>query len=1051
MEASLRLLGSPAVHAPEGARDLPVDKPASLLYYLASRGGWVTRSELAYLYRPDAPEEVALGNVRVILHRARSRGWPGELVVEKARLRYVVDTDVAAFADAAARGDWEAALGLYRGEFLAGVEVHDAPAYGSWLDAERADLRRRWRACALGLAASLGERGEHASAAGWLRRLLRDDPLDEEALCALLAALFAAGERQAAAEAYTAFADALRSELDAEPDRETTRLFEALSAGAATPAWRVRDAPGLPRALTRFVGRSDELGALVGLLGRDDVRLVTVNGLGGVGKTRLALEAARRHLRDHPQPAWYVPLGSVTTREALFAAIADALGLASSGPRPLEAQVFDRLVLQPGLLVLDSCEGVAAEARSLAELLAAATGLRLLVTSRVALGLSVETLFPLGGLAVPPREDADPLAYDAVRLFADRVAARTAGARLGRDDLAAAAELARRVDGMPLALELAASAARTLSVQELLARLEEGLGVLTTDAPDVPERHRSLLALLAEATDALDARERAALPRLALFPGGFTATAAEEVADVHPALLQGLAKAALVRRTEAGPFVMHELVRRQALGGLDPAERRALEASYVAYYLELLREQRRALRGAGHAAARRVLTAEMPNLRHAVELAARADVAAIADAMGPLDAALSYLGESGLGVGLFARLAEGFESAGDAVLAARARASQARMLFGAGRIAEGWEVLRAALPVLEEHDAPPLRSALCWASTTARLLGDLEEARRYAERALARAEAGGSAAELADALSVLSDVQEEAGEAAAALATAQRCAAMRRADGDLVDAIYADLKAARVLMRDLGDLDGAEAVVDAALAEARRLGDDRVRGAALNHASVVAGERGDPAAAEALYRESLALGERLGNLHHVITGRNNLAGHLNRHGALAEAHELLLGSLALCRRVGARGSVEGTLCLLGENARLRGEHLESARAYSQAFAAALETEPVNRSIAQGLSMVAKLHADVGEHERAYALSEYLLAEPLTQAPVRRLNAEVLEERRARLPPAKAGRVAAAAAAWDLRRVVADEVELLAELSRRLERSPRAARQAAPGD
>ncbi len=1051
MEASLRLLGSPAVHAPEGARDLPVDKPASLLYYLASRGGWVTRSELAYLYRPDAPEEVALGNVRVILHRARSRGWPGELVVEKARLRYVVDTDVAAFSGAAARGDWEEALGLYRGDFLAGVVVHDAPAYVSWLDDERADLRRRWRACVLGLAARLGERGDHAAAAGWLRRLLRDDPLDEEALRVLLASLFLAGERQAAAEAYAAFAHALRSELDAEPAGETTRYYEALSAGAASPPRLAREMPSLPRALTPFVGRRAELHALVGLLSRDDARLVTVNGLGGVGKTRLALEAARRHLRDHPQPAWYVPLGHVATREGLFAAVADALGLVPLGPRPVEAQVTDRLVPQGGLLLLDSFERVAAAAASaLPELLAAATGLRLLVTSRVALGLSAETLFPLGGLATPPSTADDPLAYDAVRLFADRVASHGAGVPLSRDDLASATELARLVEGMPLALELAAGAARTLSVQELLARLEEGLSVLTTGAPDVPERHRSLGTLLAEATDTLDARERAALSRLALFPGGFTATDVERVAGVHPALLQGLARTALLRSNEAGLFVTHELVRRHALEALEPAERRALEARYVAYYLELLREQRRALRGAGHAAARRVLTAEMPNLRHAVELAARADVAAVADALGPLDAALSYLGASDLGTDLFARLAEGFESAGDAVLAARARASQARMLFGAGRIAEGWEVLRAALPVLEEHGVPPLRSALCWASTTVRLLGDLPEARRYAELALARAEAGGSASELADALSVLADVQEKAGEAAVALASARRCAALRRADGDLVDAVYADLRVARVMMRDLGDMDGAEVVVGEALAEARRLGDDRVRAAALNHASVVAGDRGDPAAAEALYRESLRVTERLGDLHNLIAGRNNLAGHLNRHGGLEEAHELLLGSLSLSRRVGARGAEEASLCLLGENARLRGEHLESARAHAQAFAAALELEPVNRSIAQGLSLAARLHADVGEHERAYALTEYLLAEPLTQAPVRRLNGDVVEERRSRLPPSRARRVAEETAAWDLRRVVADEVELLAQLSRRLERSPRAARQAAPG-
>ena len=1050
MEASLRLLGSPAVHLPEGARDLPVDKPASLLYYLASRGDWVTRSELAYLYRPDAPEEVALGNVRVLLHRARSRGWPGELVVEKARLRYDVDTDLGAFRSAAAGADWETALDLYRGEFLAGVELHDAPAYGSWLDAERADLGRQWRLAVLGQATRLRERGEHAAAAGWLRRLVRDDPLDEEAVAALLAALFAAGERQAAAEAYQALETVLRSELDAEPERETVRLYETLAASeAGSAAAHVPAGPALPRPLTRFVGRRAELEALAGLLAGDDARLVTVHGLGGVGKTRLALEAARRHLRESPREAWFAQLATVGSREALFAAIAGALGLSPAGPRPVEAQVADHLRGRRGLLLLDAFEGVAAEAAALTDLLAAAPELRLVVTSRVALGLNAETLFPLGGLAVPPAApDVDPLAYDAVRLFTDRAAAH-AGARLAGTELASAAELARRVDGLPLALELAASATRTLTVDALLARIEADVATLETDAPDVPERHRSLATVLAEATRALRTRERRALYALALFPGGFSSAAAEAVAGVHPPLLQRLAGAALVRRTEAGRFVMHELVRRYALGRLEPRARGELEARYVAYHVGLLGRLRVELRGEGHAAARRRLVAEVPNLRHAVEVGLRSGPAALADAMGPLVAVLSILGHADEGLGLFARLADAFAARGDAALAARARACQSRMLFAGGRIAEGWELLRPALPELEASGDELLQAALCWAAMTMRLLGDLEAAERHGERALALAEAAGARGETADALAVLALVHEEAGDARAALAAAERCAALRRAEGDAVAAVQADVRVVQIMTRDLGDLAGAEAVIGPALATARRVGDDRLLGEAVVTAAVVAGQKGDVPAAVALSREALAIAERLGNVHHAVIGRSNLAGYLSRLGELDEARELLLGALALSRQVGARGAAEQVLCLLGENARLRRDHLEAVGAYAQAFEAALAVRPVNRSIAQGVSLVAKLHADVGDHERAYALSEYLLAEPLAQAPIRALNGQVVEERRSRLPPARARAVAAEAATWDLGRVVTDEVALLADLRRRLERSPRAAPQAAP--
>ncbi|HLV11568.1 MAG TPA: tetratricopeptide repeat protein, partial [Trueperaceae bacterium] len=529
----------------------------------------------------------------------------------------------------------------------------------------------------------------------------------------------------------------------------------------------------------------------------------------------------------------------------------------------------------------------------------------------------------------------------------------------------------------------------------------------------------------------------------------FEGVAAEAVAGVHPPLLQRLAGAALVRRTEAGRFVMHELVRRYALGRLEPRARGELEARYVAYHVGLLGRLRVELRGEGHAAARRRLVAEVPNLRHAVEVGLRSGPAALADAMGPLVAVLSILGHADEGLGLFARLADAFAARGDAALAARARACQSRMLFAGGRIAEGWELLRPALPELEASGDELLQAALCWAAMTMRLLGDLEAAERHGERALALAEAAGARGETADALAVLALVHEEAGDARAALAAAERCAALRRAEGDAVAAVQADVRVVQIMTRDLGDLAGAEAVIGPALATARRVGDDRLLGEAVVTAAVVAGQKGDVPAAVALSREALAIAERLWNVHHAVIGRSNLAGYLSRLGELDEARELLLGALALSRQVGARGAAKQALCLLGENARLRRDHLEAVGAYAQAFEAALAIRPVNRSIAQGVSLVAKLHADVGDHERAYALSEYLLAEPLAQAPIRALNGQVVEERRSRLPPARARAVAAEAATWDLGRVVTDEVALLADLRRRLERSPRAAPQAAP--
>jgi DNA-binding SARP family transcriptional activator len=402
VEGRLLLLGPPRAEAGTVANDLPVDKPAALLYYLARRPDWVDRAELAFLFRPDAPEDVALGNVRVLLHRARSRFWPGDLTIEKTRVRYTVATDVEAFERAVETGAWEGALRLHRGPFLAGVGSAGVAGFEAWLDLERRDVATAWRRAALGLARAQLAQGNHQAAVVWLDQLVADDPLDEEAVQELLRAHLAAGDRRNAETAWNDFRLRLADELGLEPLESSQALAAALTAKEPGSA--------LPAPTTPFVGRRAELARLGELLADDQARLITLIGLGGSGKTRLALEAARTVADRFRDGAWFVPVAGVTSAGALFPAIGAAIGWAFTGPGPLDAQLFDHLRQKEALLILDNFEDLAATpaTSTLAALLETSPDLRLLVTSRAALRLGAETLFDVDGLPFPPAADDAP-------------------------------------------------------------------------------------------------------------------------------------------------------------------------------------------------------------------------------------------------------------------------------------------------------------------------------------------------------------------------------------------------------------------------------------------------------------------------------------------------------------------------------------------------------------------------------------------------------------------------------------------------------------------
>ena len=317
----------------------------------------------------------------------------------------------------------------------------------------------------------------------------------------------------------------------------------ALAAAARPPAGEPAPAPArpphtLPPALTSFVGRGREVRALRALLRRGAARLVTLTGAGGSGKTRLALRVATDLLPAFADGAWFVALAAVVDPDGLLPAVARALGVPEAPRRALRGRVLDRLRGRETLLLLDNVEHLLAGAPAVAELLVACPGLTVLATGRAALRLSGEHEFPVPPLAFPdpahPPAAADLARFDAPRLFVARARAVRPGFRVAAADAAAVASICARLDGLPLALELAAARVKLLPPRALLARLEAGPGgaalrLLTGGVRDAPARQRTLRATIAWSHDFLAPAERVLFRRLAVFAGGCTLEAAAAV------------------------------------------------------------------------------------------------------------------------------------------------------------------------------------------------------------------------------------------------------------------------------------------------------------------------------------------------------------------------------------------------------------------------------------------------------------------------------------------------------------------------------------------
>jgi len=593
---SIHLLGQLQIAVDgEAVTGFESDKVRALLVYLAVEGGRQHRREaLAEMLWPERPEGAALNNLRGALSNLRKAirdrdAAPPFILATRQTIQFNPESDhwldvsaLAALGEGAplSAQALEEAVALYRGPFLEGFTLRDSAAFEEWASLKREQIGRQIARACQQLVEQYEQSGatERALAHAW--RWAELEPLDEQAHRQLMRLLAASGQRTAALAQYETLCRILADELGVEPSKETEALHQSLLAGeleGPAPAALPRRVPvELPAEVTPFIGRERELAQIAGLLDDPACRLLTLTGPGGVGKTRLALQAARdaaaAAAATYSNGVFFVPLAPLASAEFLASAIAAALKFAFYGPDDPQVQLLNHLRNVEALLVLDGFEHLLAGVGLVVDLLEHAPRLKLVVTSRERLNLHGEWIVEVGGMDFPLEGVVEGVeGYDAVRLF-------LGCARRVRPDFAPQSaempfvtRICQLMRGMPLGIELSATWLHTLSTEQIVGEIEGGLEFLSSSLRDVPERHRSLWAAFDHSWKLLSEEEQAAFRKLSVFRGGFDREAAGQVAGASLPVLSALVGKSLVRRGGSGRYEVHELLRQYAVSQLREA------------------------------------------------------------------------------------------------------------------------------------------------------------------------------------------------------------------------------------------------------------------------------------------------------------------------------------------------------------------------------------------------------------------------------------------------------------------------------------------------
>ncbi|MGH9189988.1 MAG: tetratricopeptide repeat protein [Acidimicrobiales bacterium] len=958
----------------------------ALAYLVTERSRSVERYELAELLWGDDPPRSWETSLRVLVSKLRAllerAGLPPReaLTVQLGCYQLqlpadaVVDVEEADEALTASRSAMAAgrppeAMRLAAEAIAIGGRQFLPGATGTWVERRQGALREMHLQALEALTAASSSCGEWAKAVQAAETAIALEPLHEQTWVKLMEAHAGAGNRGQALRIYERCRRLLVEELGVSPSPATDAAYVALlvDSGEPPPTGPTPDAPDdgwslaglspLPLPLTTFVGRNDDLAEVAAVVSRS--RLVTLTGTGGVGKTRLSLQAARCMAERFPDGTALVELDPLTDPRLVDAQVLAAFGLAEEAGRTPVGTLVARIGGRQVLLVLDNCEHLLSACAVLTEaLLSRCSGLHILATSREPLRVPAEATLRVRSLSVPGpghSESVDALlGYEAVRLLVERAAASSSDFELTDSNASAAARICRELDGIPLALELAAGRTSALSLEDIAKRLDDRFPLLANGSRTAPSRHRTLRGAVDWTYDALSAEQRDAFHRVSVFAGGFTVEAAERLwaAPPHPRVLDLLTD--LVQCSVLGAetglamtrYRLPETMRQYAATKLrSTGDAEVVRGRHLSWAAELAeRAEDGLLQGGQQAEWLEVMDAELDNLRAALAWATAPEVPAVA------------------GLALAAALGRFWEI--------RGHLREGRRWLAAALGSTSADSATAEAAAAEAGSKPSIRAkALNWSGILAQRQGDSEGAQLLYQDSLAIMRETGDRAGMAAALHGLGNLSALQGEAAARVFFEESLAIGRELGDERT--VAASLANLGWVAHNDGDLAAARRLYEESLVLRRELGDRHGVAMLVGNLGHLAFQQGDYATARRLDEESLALRRELGDRHGVAMVLGNLGHLVFQEGDDEKASALYEESLDLRRELGDRHGEAGSLANLATMARVNGDAAGARSLYERALAIARDLGDRYRT-AWLLVQLGRVAASDGDLARAEA-------------------------------------------------------------------------------
>jgi predicted ATPase len=972
------------------------NKVRALLAYLSIEVGHAhSRETLAGLLWPEQPEQTvrrnlsqALFNLRQAIHDHDAE--PSFLQVTRRTVQFNPDSDhwldTMAFNTHIAASEThphprletcqtcirrlEQAVELYRGSFLKGFFIDHSIVFEEWFLLQRERHHRLVLDALHHLTKHYERRRDYGRARRYAQRQVELEPWREQAHQQLMRLLARTGQRSAALAQYETCRRVLGEELGVKPTQETTALYSRIQAAGVT-RWH-----NLPTQLTSFVGRKNELAEIAERLENPACRLLTLLGPGGIGKTRLALQAATEALDRFLNGVYFIPLASVSLPDFLVPTIADVLGLEFHGARKPTERLLDYLREKELLLVMDNLEHLLQGVGLLTDILRNAPFVKILVTSRERLNLRAEWLLDVQGLAYPENGPAvEATNYSAVLLFLQNAQRARAGFALSEKNLPHVSRICQLVEGIPLGIELASTWVRTLSCGHIAEEIQRDLDFLATSLRDVPERHRSMRAIFDHSCRLLSAAEKDVFYKLSVFSGEFQPEAAEQVAGASSSHLAVLMDKSLLHQISSGRYGIHELLRQYAAEKLYETPQVAEKTQHLhsAYYASFLYQRQNSLKGIQQKAALKEITAEIDNVRTgwnwAVERGATNLIGEYLDSLYHFYNVQSWFQEGKDAFEQVAvKLSASFDSDEDArtedqnAILGKVLTQQARFLFHLGHYDKAKELSQAGLAISRRlGDWTNIAFSLLNLGFIFHVLGEYAEAKKSNEKSL----------------KIFRDMGDQSG-------------------------IAVCVNNLGNIARALGEYEKARQLYRECLGIRQKIKDSYGMAVALNNLGNIAEVLGEYLEARRLFQEGLTICQELGYQLGVAASLTNLGYVAWKLNECEDARQLHQESLDIKRELGDRRSITLSLINLGEVNCTQREYQESQQHFAEALkmALAIQAPPL---IAETLIGIANLLSKTGSLENALELCAFILHRSIGRKEVQSRAQALFSELESQLP------------------------------------------------